>query len=579
MAEETIMQDIDVLVIGGGLAGTFAAIKAREAGAAQVVQVDKASVGRSGSSAFAAGVICSFFPDEDDRGKAAKEAVVKSNFLCDQERLDDHLDDWLDRLKEMDSFGVEFEKTSDGGFDRVLGRGSFPLIMFHGGFQMMSAMRKAALKSGIKLVDRVMITDLLTDKNRVVGAIGFSTNDGELHEFIAKSVVLATGRIGGKGRRPGNRNITGDGIAAAYRAGATLASLDDGSVNTGPAIYDIGPGNNMFMASGATLVNAEGERFVEKYDPVLKERTELHILSAACAVEAKCGKTPLYLDMTHIGPAKVQRMKRVIPLPMMMYERVGILEGDRFIKRIEWVTEGPNSRGGLLVNRKYETTLLGLFACGDAMAPLGITGQTALPGAMTSGARAGRYATEYARQVSQPKAGREQISALKNQMFEPLVRKGGVEPDQVLLSLQEALMPYDILTIRDGKRMARALKEVESIQNDQVPLLCAYDPHYLRMAIEARNLALVFQLMLKSCLFRQESRETLREDYPYIDNIDWLKWVTVRKEGEGVNIGAVEVPLERYKLKPRKEKDLHPIWQAAEKQGVIHIEGGRVKWV
>lgn len=297
MAEETIMRDIDVLVIGGGLSGAFAAIKAKEAGAPLVVQVDKAYMGKSGCSAFAAGVIQAFSPDEDDREDCFREAVTKSHFLCDQEKLEDHLDDSADRIKEMDSFGVEFVKTADGKLQRQVGRGKFTSIMFHGGYQMMEAMRRAALGTGVKLVDRVMIVDLLTDGGRIAGAIGFNTDSGQVHEFVAKSVVLAAGRTWLKTRRPGHRNLSGDGIAAAYRAGLTLTGFDSGGVNTGPAMYDIGPGNNMYMGSGATLVNAEGERFVGKYDPVLKERTELHTLSAACAIEARRGKTPLYLDM------------------------------------------------------------------------------------------------------------------------------------------------------------------------------------------------------------------------------------------------------------------------------------------
>jgi succinate dehydrogenase/fumarate reductase flavoprotein subunit len=536
-------------------------------------------MGRSGCSAFAAGVIRTFFPEEDDREHAFSESVVRSYFLCDQERLEQHLDDCFDRIKEMDGFGVGFEKTPDGRFERILARGVYKRVMFHGGFQMMEAMRRAAVKSGVKIVDRVMVVDLLVDDDRAVGAVGFNTDNGQFYEFAARSVVLATGRGFMKGRRPGHRNVTGDGLAAAYRAGVTLAGLDSGVPNTGPAIYDIGPGNNMYMGSGGILVNADGERFAEGYDPILKERTELHVLNVACAAEARRGKTPLYLDMTHIEPEKVQRMKRVIPLPMTMYERAGVLVGDSFTQRIEWVIEGPNCNGGLLVNSRYETTLPGLFACGDSVPAAGPEGQTALPGAMTSGARAGKYAAEYAREVSPPKIGREQVDESKRRMLTPLVRKEGIEPDQVLLSLQEALIPYDILVIRHEERLSRALQEVESIWHDQVPLLCAYDPHYLRMAVEAGNIVLVALLMLKSSLFRQESRETLREDYPYLDNINWLKWVTVRKENEQVSAGAVPVPLERYKLKPKGEKELHPLWQAAEKRGIIRIEDGGIKWV
>ncbi|MDP2743579.1 MAG: FAD-binding protein [Dehalococcoidia bacterium] len=578
MADEVVMRDIDVLVIGGGLAGTFAAIKAREAGASHVVQVDKASVGRSGCSAFGAGVIRTFFPHEDDRDKAVYESVLRSHFLCDQERLAQHLDDVYDRIREMDSFGVEFEKTPDGKFDRILARGIYRRVMFRGGYRMMEAMRKAAIEKGVKIVDRVMVTDLLTDGGGAAGAIGFSTESGQVYEFYARSVVLATGRGFMKGRRPGHRNVTGDGMAAAYRAGVTLAGLDSAVPNTGPAHYDIGPGNNMYLGAGGLLVNSDGRRFAETFDPALKERTELGILSVACAIEARRGRTPLYLDMTGVEPEKVQRMKRVIPLPLMMYERAGVVVGDRFVKRIEWVIEGPSCNGGLLVNSRYETTLPGLFTCGDTMPAVGPEGQTALPGAMTSGARAGKYAAGYASEVPPPKISREQVAEFRERMFAPLKRRDGIEPDQVLLSVQEALMPYDVLVLRHEERLKAALQEVEGIWHGQVPLLQAYDPHYLRMAHEAGNIALVARMMLESALYRRESRESLREDYPYLDHTEWVKLVTVKRDGDRMELGAAPVPLERYKLRPPVEKVLHPLWRAAEKQGIIRVENGSVKW-
>lgn len=578
MMDELVVRDIDVLVIGGGLSGAFAAIKAKEAGAGLVVQVDKAYMGRSGCSAFGAGVMRSFFPDEDDRERAFFESVTRSHYLCDQERLDQHLDDCVHRVREMDSFGVGFEKTPDGKFKRIMARGVYKRLMFRGGYSLMGPMRKAVEGKGIRIVDRVMLVDLLTDGNKATGAVGFDTSSGQPCVFLARSIVMGAGRGWMKGRRPGHRNVTGDGITAAYRAGATLVGFDATAPNTGPAAFDIGPGNNILLGFGGVIVNADGDRFIHKYDPNLQDKAELHVVSTACAIEARRGKVPIHLDMSAAGPDQVQQMKRVLPLPMMMYERAGIVVGDHFVRKVEWVVEGPTSEGGLLIDTKYQTTLQGLFACGDAMPMLGPEGQTALPGAMTSGARAGKYAAEYARQVSHPAMNRGQVDELEQRMYRPLNRKDGIEPDQVLLSVQETLAPYDVLSIRHEKRLLKALDRVESIWKDEVPLLKAYDPHYLRMAIEAANICQVGLLMLKSSLLRKESREVLREDYPYLDNADWLKLVTANRNGDDIKIGTVDVPLQRYKLKPKREKVLNPIWRVAEAEGQVRIEGGQVSW-
>jgi succinate dehydrogenase/fumarate reductase flavoprotein subunit len=577
MIEETI-RDIDVLVIGGGLAGTFAAIKAREAGARKVVQVDKAYAGRSGCSACAAGVISSFFPEEDDRERMFSDMVIRAHYLCDQDRLQDHFDDFHARLKEMEGFGVEFERLPDGRLQRHPGRGVGKFVMFHGGLQMMGVMRKAALGAGVTIVDKTMVTGLLTRGGRVSGAVGFHIPSGEFRVFGAKAVVLAAGRCWNKGRNPGNRSATGDGFALAYQVGAELEGCDLARWNSMPARYDIGPGMNMYVGSGGFFVNSKGERFMDRYYPELKDRAPLNILAPSFAMEARRGNAPIYLDMTHLEPEKVQRFKRVIPMPMTMFERVGIVVEGRFTKKVEWEPAAIQCDGGLKVNRKYESTVPGLFACGDAITPGSGEGQRALPGAMTSGGRAGRFAAEHAREYAEPELDQEQIQVLREETFAPLSRKDGIEPDQVLLSLQETISPYDVLILRREERMERALQTVEDTRKNQVPLLCAYDPHYLRMALEARYMTLVAMLQLKSALFRRESRENLREDYPFIDNQNWLKWVTVRREGEEMKVGTEALPFERYPVKPGTGKALHPLWQRAEGMGIVSIDQGEVRW-
>ncbi|MBM2831903.1 MAG: Succinate dehydrogenase flavoprotein subunit [Dehalococcoidia bacterium] len=403
-----------------------------------------------------------------------------------------------------------------------------------------------------------MVTGLLTRDGAVSGAVGFHIPSGEFRVFGAKAVVVAAGRCWNKGRNPGNRSATGDGLALAYQVGAELEGLDQARWNNMAARYDIGPGMNMYVGSGGFFVNSKGERFMERYHPELKDRAPLNILTPSFAMEARRGNAPIFLDLTHLEPETVLRFKRVIPMPMMMFERVGVVAGDRFTRKVEWEPAAIQCDGGLKVNRRYESTVSGLFACGDAIPPGGGEGQRALPGAMTSGGRAGRFAAEHARECGEPELEREQIQTLREETFAPLNRKEGIEPDQVLLSVQEALSPYDVLILRREERMERALKTVEEIWRDQAPLLCAYDPHYLRMA--------------------HEGRYNLREDYPLIDNESWLKWVTVRREGDGVKVGMEMLPFERYPVKPRPDKTLHPLWQRAADMGVVSIDGGQVRW-
>jgi succinate dehydrogenase/fumarate reductase flavoprotein subunit len=338
---------------------------------------------------------------------------------------------------------------------------------------------------------------------------------------------------------------------------------------------------HMYVGSGAKFVNARGERFMEKYDPVLKERVLLGRLAFGFAMEVRQGKAPIYIDMTHFTPKQVQRLKRVIPLPMMMYEKVGLVKNDKFVEKIEWVSYPPRSIGGCLANVRFETCLPGLYACGDTVPWAGAEGgAAALPGAATSGTTAGISAAGFAKVAGKIEVDAEQVQHLREQAFAPMLRKDGVEPDHVLLAVQETITPYNVLLIREERRMKKALAEIEDTRENLVPLLHAYDPHYLRMALEARNLVTFAEMQLKSALFRKESRggTCLREDYPYQDNENWLKWVNVGQENGKMKVSTQDIPIDRYPVKPPRDRALDPLWQRAKDLGIVTIKEERVAW-
>lgn len=575
-----IVKECDVAVIGGGIAACFAAIKAREAGANKVIMIDKGWVGKSGCSCFGAGAIQTVSP-EDDLDWALKEVVESSDYIVDQERLRDHLAEIWNLILEMQTYGVEWEKTPDGKIDLRLGRGRIRHVSFYGP-KMMDVMGKTTLRKGIEQINKTMMTDLLTADGRCIGVLAFNTMNGNLYVVKAKATVLASGFSWYKARQPMHRTCTGDGIVAAYRAGTDITDLDcSGHRNLFPALYDIGPGMNMWAGAGGVFRNAQGERFVPKYNPAMKDQAYLGYLSAYLAFETRRGNGPIYMDMTHLPPEAVRRFRQVLPISTRAYERVGIIKGDRFVKLIEWDSTAPMARGGPQVNRRMETCLPGLYGSGDTIPQAGqvVGGQYNIPGAMTSGARAGKFAAEYAQGMSALKIDEGQVEELRKQTFAPMEREDGIEPDQVLLAVQETIVPYQVFLLKEEGRMKDALREIEDIRDNQVPLLYASDPHYLRMAIEARNQVTIAEAQLRSALLRKETRlKCLREGYPYTDNDNWLKWVSVKMADGNMKEFTQDVPIERYPLKPPKGRALHRTWEAAEKVGAIKIEGDRVIW-
>ena len=162
MGEDNHIKDIDVLVIGGGLAAAFAAIKAKEKGAERVVQVCKGRTGSTGNSAFAASVMHICFP-EDDLDDRVKRLTRSLAYIAQQDLIQDHLEESYPLLLEMDGFGCGFLKDEKGNFIRAQARGAYPTVMFRG-HAMMQGMREALRKRGVELIDGVMVTDLLTKR-------------------------------------------------------------------------------------------------------------------------------------------------------------------------------------------------------------------------------------------------------------------------------------------------------------------------------------------------------------------------------------------------------------------------------
>jgi len=577
MDENTRINDIDVLVIGGGLAAAFAAIKAKENGAQRVVQVCKGRTGCSGNSAFAASVMHVCFP-EDDLDDRLRRLTRSLACIAQQDLIRDHLEESYSLLKDMDRFGCGFLKNEKGAFLRATARGAYPTVVFRG-HQMMRAMRRAEEDRGVELVDGVMVTDLLTREGRIVGAVGFSVEKGDFFVFEAKTTILATGSTWYKGLLPGHRDDTGDGFGMAFRAGVVLSGgeVNDQLTNLFPRRFDLGPGMNLWVGEGGVFVNRKGEAFMEKYNPRLKDRAGLAKLTIAFCMEARRGLAPIFMDMRHIPPEGVRRLKEALIIPMKMFERAGLEAGDRILDLVEWSPAAPVGRAAPVVNRRFETSMPGLYACGEAACPDAVV--TGLAGAATSGAKAGQSAAAFIREVDPAVPEPDQIAALKERTLAPLKTERGTDPEHLLLAIQEAVIPYEILLIRHGKRMSKALARIETLRDSEAPFLFACDSHYLRSVHEVLNLLTTAEIQLRAALFRKDSRTGIREDYPFEDNINWLKFVRARKGAEGVEIFAEDVPIGRYPIPVARKQEPAYLWQMGIDAGVVRIEGGEVKWV
>ena len=329
--------ETEILVIGGGLAGLWASIRAKDF-AEKVTLVDKAKVGRSGASVFCHSTIGP--APEDKFAEWKKEFVERGKYLIDQQWIDILLQENSERLRDMERWGVAFEKDEKGELKTEAVRGQkITRTVLYEGRQMLGKVREEASRRGVEIVDRVMITDLLTSDGNyptgghIVGAVGLQTRTGEFLVFRCKAAVVSAGGISHKLHQSYVDNVTGDGQAMAFRAGAEMGNMEL-SATSRFGNWDrrfAAGGQQQFLMYGAKIVNRLGERFMEKYkssaaveDPEFEGHTDFAVLCKAMAIEILEGRGPVYFDLRDWPQENIDKMRKILPETMAAFDDAGI---------------------------------------------------------------------------------------------------------------------------------------------------------------------------------------------------------------------------------------------------------------
>ena len=507
--------ETDVLVIGGGIAACFAAIKAKENGS-DVILADKGYAGGSGQSPFAGGFAV-FDPNKDKDMDSWVDHITKSGeYLNNRAFTEMTFKDSYARYQDLLSWGVEPREFGSSG--RPARRPPMLIKTVHLGAKVWSPhMRKAVEESGVNIMDRIMITDLLKQDNRIVGAVGIPMDKSEIYIFKAKSTILCTGASAFKPPGWPVHILTADGDAMAYRVGAEITGKE--FVDSHPTLAE-NPAYMNFAKRmsggplGGTLFNSEGEEV----------RNKVGGMFLTMEFEVHAGKAPLILDLPD---GKVERMGGAAS-GMSVHKAEGI-----------W-PEGTDC----------STSLPGLYAAGDALGTMqmgalyGSPGN-ALCGSAVTGARAGIAASGFSKQTEKPDIDQDELNRIKARIQEPAERKGGFSPRWVTQLLQNIMIPYYIMYIKKQDRMEAALTLVEFMRDHLAPKLMAKDPHELRLALETKNMILNAEMRLRSSLFRTESRGChYREDYPRRNDPDWLAWVLLKEENDEMKAFKKPIPEE-----------------------------------
>ncbi|AEI41736.1 fumarate reductase/succinate dehydrogenase flavoprotein subunit [Paenibacillus mucilaginosus] len=539
---ETREYTTDVLIIGGGTAGTMAAIKAKQANPElQVLVLDKADIRRSGAISMGMdGLNNAVIPGKATPEEYTLEITESNDGIIDQRAVYRQASECFGIVQELDSWGVDFEKDETGYYNvhRVHRKGRYVLPMPKAS-DLKVILAKKVKQMRCRVVNRVMATRLLTKGNQVIGALGLDVRTGDFVIVRAKAVVMTAGAAGRMGLTDSgylystyeNPTNSGEGFAMAYHAGAELTGIECYQIN--PTMKDYNGPACAYVAGpfGGYTANSKGER-VTGCDYWSGE-----LIMNMWKLKNK-GEWPLYLKLTHLEDNVISEIESILhnnerpsrdrfhegrgknyrtDMVELNFSEVGLCSG--------------HSASGVLVNHEAETSMAGLYAAGD----MACVPHQYLLGALTFGKIAGTNAAAFAAGQPEYEPDPAQIEAERERLLQPLSRPDGVPHQQVEYKIRRIVTDY-LLPPKTLTKLDIALEKIEHFRKVDLQLLGARDPHELGRAMEIHSIVDCAEMMAKASMFRKESRWGFYHyflDYPERDDANWLKRVIVRKGDSG----------------------------------------------
>lgn len=508
----------DFLVIGTGVAGLRAAIEASNRGSVAVIT--KGGL-KEGCTWFAQGGVAVAISKEDSPELHISDTLKAGAGLCDEKAVRVLVEEGISCVQELVSWGARFDMINGRLAFSMEGAHQIRRIIHATGDATGEEIHRALLAharkiKNIKFLEHIFLTDLLTEKNECAGAAAI---DKSGKPFIIRSTatVLASGGLGQVYEYSTNPSVaTGDGFAAAYRAGCLMRDLE--FVQFHPTILYM-PGAEPFLISeavrgeGGILKNSNGEAFMRGFHKMADLAPRDVVSRAIFSQMHRTGKPCVYLDMSHL---RAEFSKARFP---KIYARCKSLGIDITKDLIPVRPAAHFAMGGVSTNLLAETSLERLYACGEA-ACVGVHGANRLASnslleGLVFGKRAGFYASSGT--AGKPPA----LPDLKSEQPPKRFETGDI---QTLKKELRNLMESKVGIIRCGKSLAECiekLKRWDEIFN--VPL-------YNVESMEFRNMLTAGMLIADSALKREESRGAhFRSDFPGKDDRKWKKPVTVKK--------------------------------------------------
>src|SRR4051794_34815929 len=545
----------DVLVIGGGTAGTMAALTAAERGAS-VLLLEKAHVRHSGALAMGMdGVNNAVIPGRAEPDDYVAEITRANDGIVDQSTVRQTATRGFAMVQRLESYGVKFEKDEHGEYAvrQVHRSGSYVLPMPEGKDVkkvLYRQLRRREMRERIRIENRIMPVRVLTADGRAVGAVGFHTRTGAFVTVRAGAVILATGACGRLGLPASgylygtyeNPTNAGDGYAMAYHAGAQLPGIECFQINplikdyNGPACaYVTGP-------FGGYTANNQGDRFIECDYWSGQMMWEFY-------QELQGGRGPVFLKLDHLAEETIGQIETILhtnerPSRGRFHAGRGTDYRERMVEM--HISEiglcSGHSASGVWVNEHAQTTVPGLHAAGD----LACVPHNYMLGAFVYGRLAGESSARLCAEQDFAPVDGGQVERERARVWAPLARERGLPPNQVEYKLRRMVNDY-LQPPKVTRRMEIGLERFEAIGED-LERLHAREPHELMRAMEVHAIRDCAEMAARASLYRTESRWGLyhaRVDFPARDDANWFCHVQLAKDAAGA-MRCFKRPLEPY---------------------------------
>ncbi|MFQ5841219.1 MAG: FAD-binding protein [Thermodesulfobacteriota bacterium] len=559
--KETV--ECDVLVVGGGGAAAFAAISSRE-NKARVVMADKGQLGKSGCTPNAhGGMAVGHLHPEDSWRVHFEDTLYGGGFLNDQRLVEILCKESLRFIPKLETFGAIFDRDQGGNYRlRTFGGHSKPRSVYSGdatGHELMTSLKREVMRRDIPVFNEMMILRILVDEGRVTGAVGLDKANSNLYLFKTPTIILATG--GGVGCWPAAaERQMGDGYSMALRAGAELVDMEFIQYHPTHTWWPYGVRGSVsesVRSEGGHLINSRGERFMKRYSPKRMELSTRDFISICEYREIMQGRGSknqgIYLSVTHLPPEVIENRLRTVFNKYLVY-------GYDIRKEPMEIRFRPHySNGGVLVDERMESRVSGLFAAGEVVGGVhggNRLGSNSLIDLVVFGEIAGKEAAYKA--LQQGYAGRIDRDMVRGEgeRIERLVNGNPTDGIRAMSVRRPHTEMMDLYmgVFRNESGMKTMMKEVEKLKSEILSRLSVADKskrynYELIDALETFMRADIEEVSTRGALIRTESRAShYREDYPKMDNQQWLKNIVFSMEnGELV-----------HRLKPVSKSILDP---------------------